>query len=107
MQDMFDYFGGYVLSGILTIAVFIISRFALGYGLVRMLMKIMTLGIVLFYSDKLMNVFEVGIRNIIPADNNFSAFLCQFGFLEGLNIYLTLLMTIYTYKLTIKVLIQS
>ena len=107
MQEILNHFGEYILGALMAIILFFISRFAIGYSLSRVIVKIFTLGLVLYFAEKLVSSFITGVQMLLPDNSMFSSLMCQFGFLEGMNIYFTFLMTIYFYKLTIRVLIQS
>ncbi|MCH9814774.1 MAG: hypothetical protein K0U47_12630 [Epsilonproteobacteria bacterium] len=107
MDILFDNWKEALLVGGLTVLLFILAPLAIGHTISRFLIKIAIVGLVLYFSNKLIDWLTSLLINIIPNDQLFLALSCQLGIIDGLNLFFKIIVTVYMYKLLIRVMINS
>ncbi len=107
MDLLFDSWKELLLIGGLTVLLYVLSPFMVGYAISRFLIKVAVASVVLYYTDKLVNWLTSLMVNIIPDDQLFLSLSCQLGVIDGLNIFFKIIVTVYMYKLLVRVMINS
>ncbi len=107
MEVFFNEYATLIGSVILTILLYLLAPVVVAYAITRFLLKIAVLALVLYYANKIVDFVTLGMINIMPDNALFTGLMCQFGVIDGLNIFLKLMVIVYFYRLTIRVLITS